>query len=77
MCIVRCAWVPTATSHLDMRLRPTLPEAQSGQCLSAYGKPPGTFDQEPRSLPQVDGRGGKGRQVVKSCSPVLNCRVEN
>jgi hypothetical protein len=35
------------------------------------GKPLGTFDRGPRSLPRVDERGGRGRQVVKSCLPVL------
>jgi hypothetical protein len=34
------------------------------------------FDQGPRSLPWVDERGGRRRQVVKSCLPVLNRRVE-
>jgi hypothetical protein len=34
------------------------------------------FDQGPRSLPRVDERGGRRRQVVKSRLPVLNRRVE-
>jgi hypothetical protein len=39
-------------------------------------KPPGTFDWGPRSLPQVDERGGRGRQVMKSRLPMLNRKVE-
>jgi hypothetical protein len=35
------------------------------------GKPPHTLDQGPRSLPQVDERGGRGRQVAKSRLPAL------
>jgi hypothetical protein len=34
------------------------------------------FDQGPRSLPHVDERDGTDRQVVKSCLPALNRRVE-
>jgi hypothetical protein len=34
-------------------------------------KPLGTFDRGLGSLPQVDERGGRGRQVVKSCLPML------
>jgi hypothetical protein len=34
-------------------------------------KPPGTLDQGPGSLPRVEERGGRGRQVVKSHLPVL------
>jgi hypothetical protein len=60
-----------------MHLRQMLSEARSGWCLSACGKPPSTFDRGPGSLPRVDGRGGKDRQVVKSCPSTLNRRVEN
>jgi hypothetical protein len=35
------------------------------------------FDQRPESLPQAGERGGKGRQVAKSYSPMLNRRVVN
>jgi hypothetical protein len=33
--------------------------------------PPHTLDRGPRSLPQVDERGGRGRQVAKSRLPAL------
>jgi hypothetical protein len=59
--IVKWAWVATTMSHCARRLRTTLPEARSGWCLSALGKPPGTFDRGLGSLPRVDGRGSKGR----------------
>jgi hypothetical protein len=36
---VRCAWVPVAMSHRVGRLRSTLPEARSGQCLSVVDSP--------------------------------------
>jgi hypothetical protein len=35
------------------------------------------LDHGPGSLPRANERGGKGRQVVKSCLPMLNRRVEN
>jgi hypothetical protein len=59
--IVRCTWVPTAMSRCVRRLRPMLPEARKGWCLSACGRTLSTPDRGPGSLPQVDGRGGKGR----------------
>jgi hypothetical protein len=42
------------------------------------GKPPSTFDQGPRSLPQVNERCERGRQVVKSHLPMLiiGCRSD-
>jgi hypothetical protein len=48
-------------------LRPFVPDAYDCRC----GVPPGTFDRGPESLPWVIDRGGRGRQVVKSCLPVL------
>jgi hypothetical protein len=39
-------------------------------------KPLGTFDRRPGSLPHVTERGGRGRQVVKSCMPTINRKVE-
>jgi hypothetical protein len=39
--------------------------------LIRCGKPSDMLDQAPRSLPRVDERGGRGRQVVKSCLPTL------
>jgi hypothetical protein len=39
--------------------------------LISSGKPPGTFDQRPGSLPQVTKRSGRSRQGVKSCPPTL------
>jgi hypothetical protein len=58
-------------------IRSMPPETQSRRYLSACGKLPGKLDQGPESLPRVDERGDKGRQVAKSCPPVLNGRVEN
>jgi hypothetical protein len=55
VCIVRCAWVPIAMLHHTRRLRPTLPEAQSGQSLIVVGEPLGMHDRGPESLPQVAG----------------------
>jgi hypothetical protein len=70
-------WVPTASSLCALHVRPTLPKPRSERCLSARGKPSGTLDWGPESLPWADERDGKGRQVVKSCLPTLNSRVEN
>jgi hypothetical protein len=39
--------------------------------LIRCGKPSDMLDQAPRSLPRVDERGGRGKQVVKSCLPTL------
>jgi hypothetical protein len=39
--------------------------------LIRYGKPPGTFDRGPGSLPRVDERGGRVRHAVKSRLPLL------
>jgi hypothetical protein len=39
--------------------------------LIRCGKPLGMFDRGPGSLPWVDERDGKGRQVLKSCMFVL------
>jgi hypothetical protein len=58
-------------------VRLMLLETQSRWCLSARGKPPGMLDWGPGFLPWADKRGRKGRQVVKSCPPTLNRRVEN
>jgi hypothetical protein len=44
--------------------------------LICCGKLPNTFDEGPKSLPQIDERGGRGRQVVKSRLPTLNDKVE-
>jgi hypothetical protein len=41
------------------------------------GKPPSMLVRVPGSLPLVNERSGKGRQVAKSCLPALNCRLEN
>jgi hypothetical protein len=35
------------------------------------GKLSGTLDRGPRSLPRVDERGGRGKQVANSCLPAL------
>jgi hypothetical protein len=39
--------------------------------LIRCGKPPGMLDRGPGSLPWVDERGGRGRQVAKSYLPEL------
>jgi hypothetical protein len=65
-------------------LRPFVPDASDRRFprLGAGGayllcRAPGTLDWGPGSLPWVDKRGRKGRQVVKSYLPALNHRVEN
>jgi hypothetical protein len=68
---VRCTWAPAAMSLCARHLRPSLPEAQSGQRLSVCGRPPGMLDQGLGSLRQVDERGRRVRRVVKSRSPML------
>jgi hypothetical protein len=81
-------WIPYSSkywqTHVVLLLHPFIPyvrstllKTQSGRCLSAHGKPPGTLDQGLGSLPWVNESGGKGRQVVKSRPPALNRRVEN
>jgi hypothetical protein len=76
VCIDRCAWVLLVHPFMPY-VRLTLLETQSEQCLSARGKALGTLDRGPGSLPRGNDWGEKGRQVVKSCPPALNHRVEN
>jgi hypothetical protein len=60
-----------ATSLRARCLRLPLPEDLGLAMLIHCGKPLGMFDRGPGSLPWVDERGGKGRQVLKSCMFVL------
>jgi hypothetical protein len=71
---VRCAYVPTATSHCAGCLRPTLPKARSGPFLSTVGEPPSTFDWRPGSLPRVTGKRRTGGEIP---SAHADHRVEN
>jgi hypothetical protein len=57
--IVRCPWVPTVTSRHASLLRPTLPEAWSGRCLSTCGSPRARLTGGPGSCL------GSMREVVK------------
>jgi hypothetical protein len=52
---VRCAWAPTAMSHCAGCLRPTLPEARNGSCLSIERDAPTMHDRGPGSMHQVAG----------------------
>jgi hypothetical protein len=68
---VICAWVPTATSLRARCLRSLLPETPGLALLIRCRKPPVTFDQGIGSLPRVNKRGGRGRQVMKFHLPIL------
>jgi hypothetical protein len=82
-------WIPYSSAYCQVRVGSYcyVPSCQALKTNATRGlkravlirswKPPGTFDREPGSLPRVGGRGGIGRQVVKSCPPALNRRVKN
>jgi hypothetical protein len=52
-------------------LRPPLPEALGLAMLFRCRESLGTLDRGPESVPRVDERGRRGRQVVKFCLPML------
>jgi hypothetical protein len=81
-------WIPYSSTYCQPRvgsysyiLLCLEPKSTTSQGLEwtmfiCCGKLPGLFDWGPGSVRQVNERGGRGRQVAKSCLPMLDRRVE-
>jgi hypothetical protein len=83
LCQVVMGWIPHSSTYCQMHMGSYcyVPSCQAYKTIASQGPewamfihcvdPTNTFDRGPSSLPWVVERGGRGRQVVKSCLPTL------
>jgi hypothetical protein len=64
-------WAPAATSLRARLKRPPLPKALGSAMLIHCRELPSMLNRGPRSVPWVDERGRRGRQVAKFSLPAL------